>query len=79
MKVAKKLGLRVPDDIRFVGFENSRSSWICEPELTTVDQFGFELGKEATGLLLARIKLNTFDYEVERRMMRTQVVVRGTT
>ncbi|RLD35527.1 MAG: LacI family transcriptional regulator [Bacteroidetes bacterium] len=79
MKVAKKLGLRVPDDIRFVGFENSRSSWICEPELTTVDQFGFELGKEATGLLLARIKLNTFEYEVERRMMKTQVVVRGTT
>ncbi len=79
MKVAKKLGLRVPDDIRLVGFENSRSSWICEPELTTVDQFGFELGKEATGLLLSRIKLNTFDYEVERRMMKTQIVVRGTT
>ncbi len=79
MKEAKKLGLRIPDDIRFVGFENSRSSWICEPELTTVDQFGFELGKEATELLLSRIKLNTFEYEIERHMMKTQVIIRGST
>ena len=79
MKVAKKLGLRVPEDIMFVGFENSRSSWICEPELTTVDQFGFELGKKATELLLTRIKLDTFDYDIEKKIIKTHLVIRGTT
>jgi len=79
MKVAKNLGLRIPEDIRFVGFENSRSSWICEPELTTVDQFGFELGKKATELLLARIKLETFEYEIEKKIVKTHLVIRGTT
>ena len=79
MKVAKNLGLRIPEDIRFVGFENSRSSWICEPELTTVDQFGFELGKKATELLLARIKLETFEYETEKKIVKTHLVIRGTT
>lgn len=79
MKVAQQQGLKVPDDIRFVGFENSRSATICEPELTTVDQFGFELGKKATDLLLKRIKQDTFDYQPEKNVVKTQLVVRGTT
>lgn len=79
MKVARQLGLKVPDDIKFVGFENSRSAWICEPELTTVDQFGFELGKKATELLLKRIKQENFDYEKEKQVVKTQLVIRGTT
>lgn len=79
MKVAKQQGLKIPDDIRFVGFENSRSAWICEPELTTVDQFGFELGKRATELLLSRIRLGSFDYETEKQIIKTHLVKRGTT
>jgi len=78
MKVAFQLGLKVPDDIKFVGFENSRSAWICEPELTTVDQFGFEMGKKATELLLKRIKHESFEYEKEKQVVKTQLIVRGT-
>ena len=78
MKVAKQIGLKVPEEIKFVGFENSRSSSICEPELTTIDQFGFELGKKATELLLKRIKQDTFDYETEKQVIKTHLVVRGT-
>ena len=79
MKVAKQLGLKIPDDIKFVGFENSRSAWICEPELTTIDQFGFELGKKATELLLSRIRLNSFDYKTEKQIVKTHLVKRETT
>lgn len=79
MKTAKSLGLSIPDDIRFVGFENSRSSTICEPDLTTVDQFGFELGKKATELLLKRIKHDTFDYETENQVVKTSLIIRETT
>jgi LacI family transcriptional regulator len=78
MKTAKQLGLTIPGDIRFVGFENSRSASICEPELTTVDQFGFELGKEATELLLRRIKQETFDYETVKQVVKTNLVIRET-
>jgi LacI family transcriptional regulator len=79
MKVAKQQGLKIPEDIKFVGFENSRSAWICEPELTTVDQFGFELGKKATELLLSRIKLQSFDYQTEKQIVKTHLVKRETT
>jgi len=79
MKVAKQQGLKIPEDIKFVGFENSRSAWICEPELTTIDQFGFELGKKATELLLSRIRLNSFDYKTEKQIVKTHLVKRRTT
>lgn len=78
MKTAKQLGLSIPEDIRFVGFENSRSSTICEPELTTIDQFGFELGKKATELLIKRINQENFDYETQKQVVKTQLVIRGT-
>ena len=77
MKTARELGLTVPGDISFVGFENSRSASICEPELTTVDQFGFELGKKATELLIKRINLDNFDYEKKKEIIKTQLVIRG--
>jgi len=78
MKVAIQLGLKIPEDIRFVGFENSRSAWIIEPELTTVDQFGFEMGKKATELLLKRIKQDTFEFKTEKQVAKTQLIIRGT-
>jgi LacI family transcriptional regulator len=78
MKVAIQYGLKIPDDIKFVGFENSRSAWIIEPELTTVDQFGFEMGKKATELLLKRIKHETFDFETQKQVVKTQLIVRST-
>ncbi len=77
MKTAKKLGLKIPEDIRIVGFENSRSSWISEPELTTVDQFGYELGKKAAELLIKRIKSNDFSYTPERYTLKTELIVRN--
>ena len=78
MKAARKLGLDIPGDLRLVGFENSRSASICEPELSTVDQFGFELGKKAAELLMKRINLDTFDYDIENQVVKTQLIVRGT-
>ncbi|NOY49601.1 MAG: LacI family transcriptional regulator [Chlorobi bacterium] len=77
MKVAKHLGIRVPEDLKVVGFENSRSSTISEPELTSVDQFGYNLGKKSAELLLKRIKEGTYDYEPIRLKLKTELIVRG--
>jgi len=77
MKTARQLGINVPDELKVVGFENSRSSSICEPELTSVDQFGYNLGKKAAELLLKRIKNDTFDYIPENIKLKTELIVRG--
>jgi len=43
-----------------------------------VDQFGFEMGKKATRLLLKRIEADTFDFTPEHHTIKTQLIERGT-
>jgi DNA-binding LacI/PurR family transcriptional regulator len=76
LKVAKKMGINVPEELKIVGFENSKSAIISEPELSSVDQFGYDLGKKAMTILLNRIKGNESDYEPVKHVIKTKLIVR---
>lgn len=78
MKIARQLKISIPDELKVVGFENSLSASICDPELSTVDQFGFEMGKSATKILLKRIREDVFNYTPENIVLKTQFIERGT-
>jgi DNA-binding LacI/PurR family transcriptional regulator len=55
MDAAKQLGLRIPQDVSIVGFDNislARNSFIS---LTTIDSQAQHLGEEAARVLLARL------------------------
>jgi len=55
VKAAKSQGLKVPEDIAVVGFDNIKFSEIFEPALTTIEQPFFEMGKRSMELLLQQI------------------------
>lgn len=55
VKAAKAQGLKVPEDIAVVGFDNIMFSDIFEPALTTIEQPFFEMGKRSMELLLQQI------------------------
>lgn len=50
------LGLRAPEDISVVGYDNSQVSQAPGTPLTTVDIHGEELGEEATRMALRRLE-----------------------
>lgn len=52
----KKLGLKVPEDISVVGFDDIEFAKFCDPTLTTIRQPAKELGSEAMKLLCDIIK-----------------------
>jgi len=56
MKAAYRMGLRVPEDISFVGYDGIQMTQITEPRLTTVMQNTDEIGSKAAELLLSRIR-----------------------
>lgn len=56
MKFLKTIGKRIPDDVALVGFSNEPVSEMIEPSLTTIDQFGFKIGKLSCELLLNKIQ-----------------------
>ena len=51
MKQLIKMGKRIPQDIKVMGFSNEISSSISTPTLSTVDQQGVVMGEEAAKLL----------------------------
>jgi LacI family transcriptional regulator len=55
MKAATDCGLRVPQDVSVIGFDDIESSAQINPPLTTIQQPFVEMGKRAAELLLADI------------------------
>ena len=47
MMKLKEAGIRIPDDIAFAGFNNDPISKIIEPNLTTVNYSGYDIGEAA--------------------------------
>ena len=76
---AKHLGLRIPEDISICGFTNGERAVACDPPLTTVEQRGIYVGREATNVLINQVEGITPMDKIERRIVRTKLVIRGTT
>lgn len=79
LSAIKKLGMKVPDDISIIGFTNSLISSMTDPPLSTVEQHGYEMGQIAVRLLLNRLAKDEDDYSPEVRVLKTDLVLRGTT
>lgn len=58
MKALKENGIRIPEDVAIVGFSESRSALLVEPNLTTVAQPLQEIGETAARLLIDEINNN---------------------
>lgn len=79
MYTAKRMGFRVPEDISVCGFTNGQRAVACDPMLTTVEQNGYKVGREAADILIAKVEGRTPVDKVEKRVIRTRLIVRGTT
>jgi LacI family transcriptional regulator len=55
IKAAREAGLRVPEDIAVVGFDDIPAAALVTPALTTVRQFQLEMGQKAARLVLERL------------------------
>jgi len=55
MRAIREAGLRVPDDISLVAFDDLPPEWVFDPMLTVVTQPAYEIGTKAAELLLERL------------------------
>lgn len=77
IKVLLRNGYKIPQDISVMGFDNIQISEFVEPELTTIAQPIYDMGKDACNLL---IKLINNEESVEKMHYFTpKLIVRGTT
>jgi LacI family transcriptional regulator len=73
-QVAQEMGLRIPQDLSVVGFDDLRESALLNPPLTTVDQFISKMGTLAIDMVVRLVKGEALETNLHK--IPTQVVVR---
>jgi DNA-binding LacI/PurR family transcriptional regulator len=73
------MGLRVPEDISICGFTNDVHAVSSDPMLTTVEQYGTKVGEAAADILIGHVEGTIPIDKAERRLVRTKLIIRGTT
>ncbi|OFI01502.1 HTH-type transcriptional repressor CytR [Clostridium acetireducens DSM 10703] len=76
MKVLVKKGYKIPKDISIMGFDNINISKFIEPELTTVGQPIYSMGKNSCNLLIKLI--NNENIDKRQIYFETKLIIRDT-
>ncbi|WP_192459353.1 DNA-binding transcriptional regulator CytR [Musicola keenii] len=74
---ARKMGLDIPRNLSLIGFDDIDQASYCFPPLTTVAQPRYEIGREATLLLLAQLLHHTVPNG--SRLLSSELVIREST
>jgi LacI family transcriptional regulator len=76
MQVLKDAGIRIPQDIAVVGFNNDSIGKIISPKLTTINYPGFEMGQVAARSLISHLK-GLWDMNITNTMViKSELIVR---
>jgi len=76
MQALKGAGLRIPQDIAIVGFNNDIIGKVIEPKLTSINYPGFEMGELAARTLMSHLK-GTIDMNVTSTMViKSELIIR---
>lgn len=77
MHAVTERGLRIPDDISVLGYDNIPIASYMIPQLTTVEQPIIQMGETAVELLFNH--MNQPDHPIEKAVLTTQLIIRNTT
>ena len=77
MKTLLKAGIKIPKDIAVVGFNNDPVCRIIEPNLTTVNYPGYEMGEVAVRNLINQLDGVSDNLVTNSVTLRSDLIVRG--
>nr|WP_293835692.1 LacI family DNA-binding transcriptional regulator [uncultured Arsenicibacter sp.] len=77
LKVIREHGLKIPEQIAVVGFSNDYGSALIEPGLTTVAQPTRDIGRVSAQLLLDQINTDSSFWKPITRVLKTELIIRG--
>jgi LacI family transcriptional regulator len=77
MLALKKAGIKIPDDIAFVGFNNDPVSQVIEPNLTTINYPGYEVGQAAAQQLINHLTGVSSIYNTNAIILKSTFIIRA--
>ena len=76
MVALKKAGIRIPEDIAFAGFNNDPVCTVVEPNLTTINYPGYEMGQVAARNLISHLNGASSIHSTNTIILRSELVIR---
>jgi LacI family transcriptional regulator len=76
MVAIRQMGIRIPKDIAFVGFNNDPVSTVVEPNLTTIHYPGYEMGQLAARSLIDHLNGTANIHSTNRILLRSELIIR---
>lgn len=76
MQTLKEHGVRIPEDIAIVGFNNDAISKIVEPQLTTINYPGIDIGEIAARNLIAHLKGDIKITQTNTIIVKSELLIR---
>lgn len=77
LKACQKLNLRVPEDVAIIGFDNIEITTMVQPSLTTIEQPSYQIGYQASELLIEKIKYPSI--KPKQIILDTELILRDST
>jgi len=72
----KEAGIKIPGEIAFAGFNNEPISKVIEPNLTTVNYSGYQVGETAATNLIEHLKGNSSVKITNTIILRSDLIIR---
>jgi LacI family transcriptional regulator len=76
MRTLKEHGIRIPEDMAIVGFNNDAIGHLIEPALTTINYPGMDMGKIAARNLINHLKGISDINQTQTIIIRSELIVR---
>jgi len=73
----KQAGIQIPKDIAFVGFNNDPVSKVIEPNLTTINYPGYEMGEVASRNLINHLNGTYPIHSTNTIVLRSELIIRA--
>ncbi len=77
MRTLKEHGIRIPEDIAVVGFNNDAISKLIEPQMTTIDYPGIDMGEIAARNLINHLKGLSNIKHTNTIVVRSDLIIRN--
>jgi len=77
IRAAMHLGIKIPQDLIVIGFDNTDITTLCSPTITTISQPRFQLGYAAFEMLLHEIEFPQADKQ--QLLLPTELIIREST
>jgi len=77
MRTLKEHGIRIPEDIAIVGFNNDTIGKLIEPTLTTINYPGIDMGEIAARNLINHLKGVSNMHHTNTIIVRSELIIRN--